>query len=93
MHVKFRSEKNDTVLTGDEVVRVWWLHLVSPAQISKASKVVYSRVSLAKEPAMPILLKLWPPSNVVADIRDVVRTKSTWHMISSVMLYTGLRYM
>lgn len=90
MHVKFRSERNDAMLAEDEIE---YGGFACFHQISKTSSVIYSRVSLAKEPAMSTALKLWPPSNVGADIKDGVRSKSRWYMISPVLSYTGLRFM
>lgn len=72
------------MLTEDEIQ---WLYLVSVAQISTSSKVIYSRVSLAKEPAGSMLSKLWQiPKNVI-------RTKNVWFIISPVLLYTGVRFL
>lgn len=52
-----------------------------------------STAESAKEPAIATLLKLWPSSNIVADIRDVVRTKWGWRTISPVLSYTHLRFL
>lgn len=66
---------------------IQWLYLVSVAQISTSIKVIYSRVSLAKESTGSTLSKLWQiPKNVI-------RTKNVWFIIFPVLLYTGIRFL